>query len=50
MHYVQVGLMGGTVVFAILNLFTALIRRCVNQCDIEKEYNMQMAIIKKNND
>ena len=50
MIYVQVGLSSGSVLFCLLNLFAAWIRRCCDNSLIEKEYNMQMAAIKARNE
>ena len=43
MIYVQVSLSGGSVLFCLLNLLAAWIRRCCDNSSIEKEYNLQMA-------
>ena len=43
------GLSGLTVFFGILNLLSALIRRCAYRIAAEREYNLQMAEIAQRN-
>lgn len=40
MLYLQVGLTGGSVVFVLLNLLTIMIRKCMVNCQQEREYQI----------
>ena len=40
MHFIQVGLSGGAIFFVLINLFTIMVRRCVVNCQQEREYEI----------
>ena len=47
MHYIQVALSGAAIFFALLNILTQMIRRCIDHCEQVKEYHMELMSIKK---